>query len=337
MSVSEQSWRRAGGMAPIRRRVAHFTPRLSASLMTGRLLLFVLCVLTAAPAGCVKPGAVPANATATTAEPPPAPEPGADEYTYLSDVFVAGDSLVHEGFEVVKLSRKVRYEYPPEMREPPDMLDATYAVLRRKGRVLLTFDGVVYGAGNATDFGLFSFLGGETKQLAVSLTAPRLGRHWAVELSPRPRVLFDSYDYEVGREEFAVVDVDKDGVYEISLPVTAFYMFENMYMAETPLPEIIFKYDPRAGKYLPANHLLAGYALRDIEADIARLKETDDRYMSSRLGVLLQYVYAGREREGWDFFAREYRRPDRDELRSKIEAELRGQKLYKFIYAKRTK
>lgn len=186
VSGFHQFWRRAGGAFFGRRRVAHFTEPLPAPLTKRGLLLFILCALACATAGCAQPAAVPATAESSPAS-TPTPETYEDPYTYLSDVFVAGDSLVHEGFEVVKLSKKVRDDYqPPAGQPPPPLLDATYAVLRRKGRVLLTFDGV-----------------------------------------------------------------------------------------------------------------------------------------------------HGGEREGWDFFAREYRRPDRDELRSKIEAELRGQRLYKFIYAKR--
>lgn len=253
----------------------------------------------------------------------------------IDDAFVKGDSLSYGGYVLEKRWKRVRYVYPREMKSPPEWLDATYAVLRRGRRVVAVFDGVYSALENATHFGLFSFLGGDSKQLAVSLTIPRGGRHWVVDLSSGARVVFDSGDYEVGREELSVIDVDRDGRYEISMPVTAFYMFEEMSMAETPLPEIVFKYDKQAGKYLPANADFPAYALRGVEDGMRGLDSAEGHgYLSKRLDILLRYVYAGRRQEGWNFFNREYRRADRDVLASKIRAELKRQRLYQFIYRK---
>jgi hypothetical protein len=139
-------------------------------------------------------------------------------------------------------------------------------------------------------------------------------------VSPEFRVVFDSGDYSAGREEFYVIDLDKDGVYEISLPVTAFYeMQDKMYIGEIPLPEMIFKYDAAAHRYLPANHLFPAHTLHGIEQDIERLR-TDDgsNYLSKRLDILLRYVLAHQSEQGWSFFNREYRRPDKVEIRNRI-------------------
>jgi hypothetical protein len=249
---------------------------------------------------------------------------------------VDGDSLSYDGFEVVKLQKKVKYDYPPEMKSPPDVLDASYAALKKNGRVLAEFDGVYHGMGNTADFGLYSFLGGGTKQLAVSLTIPRGGRHWIVDLSSTARVIFDSGDYGVGREELSVIDIDKDGVYEISLPLTEFYMFESMSPAEIPLPEIIFRYDGKKRKYLPANPSFQSYALRGVEDEVGRLNPGEEAgYLSERLGILLRYIYAGKEEAGWDFFDREYRLPDKEQIKSKIKAVLGKESVYKYIYGGR--
>jgi len=43
---------------------------------------------------------------------------------------------------VSKLKKKFWYHYPREMKSKPDLFDATYAVLKRDGRVLAKFDGV---------------------------------------------------------------------------------------------------------------------------------------------------------------------------------------------------
>lgn len=200
----------------------------------------------------------------------------------------------------------------------------------RNNRRVLKFDGVYFMKGNSTEFGLFDLLGNRSRQFIISQTVPRGGRHWVVSVSPKVRVLFDSWDYGVGREEFYIIDVDKDGVYEIVLPVTAFYeMQDKMCIGEIPLPEIIFKYDPKAGKYLPANHLFLDYTLHDIEGDIARLLTEGDRnYRSRRLDILLRYIYARKPEEGWDFFEREYQRPDKEEIRARIKLVLKQSPVY---------
>jgi hypothetical protein len=281
----------------------------------------------------------PANSQSTPiSEAQPTPDHvQPEEYPQpIDNIFVDGDSLSYNGFEVVKLEKKVKYYYPPEMKSPPDLIDASYAVLKKNGRVLAKFDGVYHGVGNVTDFGLFSFLGGGEKQLAVSLTVPRGGRHWIVDLSSSARVIFDSGDYGVGREELSVIDIDKDGVYEISLPLTEFYMFENMHTAETPLPEIIFKYDRGAKKYIPANPSFQSYVLRGIEDEVNQLNPNEENgYLLKRLGIVLRYIYAGKEKEAWDFFDREYRLPDKEQMKSKIKAVLQNEGAYKYIYGKR--
>jgi len=259
-----------------------------------------------------------------------------EEPKQIDSIFVGKDSLTYNGYDVVKLKKKVKLEHPPEMKSKPELVEVSYAVLKKKNKVLDTFDGVYFGAGNATDFGLFPFLNKETKQLAVSQTIPRGGRHWVVDLSSEARVIFDSKDYSVGREEFNVIDIDKDGIYEISLPLTEFYMFENMSMSETPLPIIIFKYNEKARKYLPANRIFQNYLLTGIEDEVEKLNSNgESNYLSDRLDIVLRYVYAGKEEEAWTFFDKQYKLPNKEEIKSKIKTNLKNETVYKNIYENR--
>ena len=244
------------------------------------------------------------------------------EEPQLLDIFSEED-ISYNGYEMKHLVERVSDE---RVRD----LEVSYAALMKNNQRLLKFDGVYFGSGNSTEFGLFDFLGNGSQQFIVSQTVPRGGRHWVVSVSPQVRVLFDSGDYDVGREEFSVIDIDKDGVYEIVLPVTAFYdMQDKMYIGEIPLPEIIFKYDAKAGKYLPANHLFLDYALHSIEQDIAQLVTVDDlNYLSRLLDILLRYVYARKADEGWDFFEREYQRPDKEEIKARIKLVLKRSPVY---------
>ena len=293
--------------------------------MRRRLLTCALFALCAALAACGSAAANRAESDAPNvnvqATPDVQPARATEEYPKdITGDFTREGPLTLNGYEVSSRREALT-----------DTLDADYVVLKKRGRVVAKFDGVESGVGVATMFGAFDFLGG-ARQLAVSLTVPRGGRHWVVDLSSAsPRVVFDSFDYGVGREELSVIDLDKDGTYELSMPVTAFYMFENMGTAETPLPEIVFKYDPKARGYLPANRLFPDYALRGVDEDIRALKSDDPAYMSKRLDMLLRYVYAGRERDGWDFFDRAYGRADRDALKKRIASELGKERVYRFL------
>jgi hypothetical protein len=235
-----------------------------------------------------------------------------EEPQQLIDIF-SDETLFYKGYDVRKLTDKVSYGHNNEV-------EVSYAVLQKYDLTFVKFDGVYFVEGNSTEFGLFDLFGNGSQQLIVSQTVPRGGRHWVVDGSSGVRVLFDSWDYSVGREEFYVIDVDKDGIYEISLPFTAFYaMQDKMYIGEIPLPEIVFKYDAKAWKYVPANHLFPEYTLRGIEQDIEQL-HTDDgsNYLSKRLDILLRYIFAHRSEQGWEFFNREYQHPDKQEIKNRI-------------------
>src|SRR5438552_2503707 len=71
--------------------------------------------------------------------------------------FVRSDMLSYEGYEVVKLKKRVKYEYYPGKRK---LIDVSYTVMKKKGRVLAEFDGVRYSLGNSNEFGLLSAVAG---------------------------------------------------------------------------------------------------------------------------------------------------------------------------------
>jgi hypothetical protein len=260
-------------------------------------------------------------------EPSPSVTPSVEKRELAENFYVKSDSLTYAGFELTKLQKSVKLE------QTRGLTKVSYAVLQRSGRKVAIFDGVYSGFGNATDFGLFSFLGGDTQQFIISQTIPSGGRHWIVSVSPAYRVLFDSRDFGVGREEVDSLDIDGDGVREISLALTAFYGFENLSPADTPVPEIIFRYDRRERRYLPANHIFPEYALRGIEQETADLSHLEgEAHFSRVLDITLHYIFAGKEREAWALFDRECRMNNRNELKTKILSVLRRQPVYKFVY-----
>jgi len=251
----------------------------------------------------------------------------------FSNLFVAVDSISYNGFEVVRLQK------PVHDKESGRDLTVTYAILRSSGRTLATFDGVYYFDGsNTTGFGLASLLGNDTKQLVISETVRRGGRHWIVDVSSDGATLFDSHDWALGDEEVCVHDFDADGVQEISQAITSFWGFGTMSMAESPLPGVVFKYEPSRRKYMPDKSAFVR-DLAHIDEDVQKIDPNENPgdgitgpYLATRLDILLRYVYAGRQADAWSFFDKTYNLADKRELTRAIKRELDQEPVYRYIY-----
>jgi len=288
------------------------------------IIVIALCVV-----GCKKSVAdseKPPSAPDARHSPQATPTPSATaqpKEILMNLLFTREKSLSYNGFNVAKITKRSKSE----------PIEFSYAVIKKNGRMLAKFDSLHGGLMNATDIGVFPLLGSKTKQLIISQTLPRTGRHWIVELAAKPKVLFDSGDYEVGREEVWAVDIDGDGVYEIWLYVTTFYgEFNQLSVVNTPLPKMVFRYDKRAGRYLPANHSYRDYLLKDIDTNISNLPTVvGERYLASRLNILLRLLYTGKEKEGWEFFDKAYTLPDADRIKAKVNEVLQEAPAYKFI------
>jgi hypothetical protein len=70
--------------------------------------------------------------------------------------------------------------------------------------------------------------------------------------------------------------------------------------------------------------------LKDLE--ISNLPSAaGELYLASRLNVLLRLLYAGKEKEGWEFFDKAYTLPDADKIKAIVKIELQKAPAYKFI------
>jgi len=117
------------------------------------------------------------------------------------------------------------------------------------------------------------------------------------------------------------------------------------YRIDSPFPPVIFKYNHRAGKYLPANRLFQSRVTEGIEAKITTIAEwnktpelekrtslLEPEYAATSLDILLRFLYAGQERRAWDFFNENYRLSDKQEMKLDTEKKLRGCVIYQYLY-----
>jgi hypothetical protein len=283
---------------------------------------------------------LPQAAIETSCEISPAQQPrsapSASERQIPADFFVDKDHLTLNGYTIQKRRRKALLEYPDEANATSRWVDVSYVQVKKGNKVLAKFDGNVYfGLGNSTSFGFFPFLGGNSQQLFISQDIPRGGCQWIVSLTPTFKIIFDGQQYAVGREgsDITAVDLDNDGVFEITAPITDFYEFQDkLPISRIPLPLVIFKYDAETRRYLPANPLFENYVQQEVDdlPNINPLDEFDQR--ASILEQLLTYIYAGKEDVGWKFYEKTYKLNDKDEIRRRVKTILRNQHVYKFIY-----
>lgn len=266
------------------------------------------------------------------------PQERTDEAERPADFLVTQDRFEYQGYTIERRLRKVLLEYPTEGNYSNRWVDVAYVNVKKVRGKLRKFDADIYFAlGNSADFGFFPFLGHSTKQLFISQDVPRRGCQWVVSLYPRFKVIFDGHKLGVGREasDLGAVDLDHDGVYEIVAPITDFYAFhDKMSMSKIPLPDIIFKYQPKKEKYLPANSVFKADVLEGLVKvpTVNKTLKIEFQHRAAVLSNLLTYIYVGEKKQGWDFYDKYYQLDDKEEIRRRVKKILRDQPMYNLIY-----
>lgn len=222
------------------------------------------------------------------------------------------------------------------------------ATVKRTGRVItksVNANGPFSEIFVHTRIGFVSLLGKRTNQLIIQQYSG--GAHcclsWHIyDLYPKFRLIFDSARYPIGdaMEDAELIDVDHDGQLEFAHQSNQFAYFDEACFTCLLLPDVVFPFDRRAQRYLPANHIFKKFALRQVSLDLERLrrsKENPSEYWAYSLDVALRYIYAGMERRAWAFFARTYGGRSNRELKSKIRLNLRTDGIYRFLYGRGSK
>lgn len=224
-----------------------------------------------------------------------------DDFEFFPNFYSKDNSITHNGFTAKKVLVNKKYDNDSPIAEIYDV------ILQRNGEKLLTFEGGYYPLGNEMGFGLLSFLGNNEKQLIISDISYKSGRNWIVNLSQNPRILFDSEEYDGFREFIDIEDYDKDGTYEISLQKYETCGFDSLATIETPQVSVIFKYDKRENKFLPANHLYQDLIKNRIKKEISEMRNAGKNLeFRNVMEIFLEFIYAGMEKESWDFFDKNY-------------------------------
>lgn len=246
------------------------------------------------------------------------------------------DRIVYGGYVVRTLHKEVTMDDWPGAKSK--WVEMSYVTVQRGKNLVAKFDAnLVFPLGNSSEVGLLDLLNNGHKQLIVSQDIPRTGAQWVVDLSPHFKVVFDGRKYRVGREanDMTISDLDGDGIKEIMVPTTAFYGFEKWRLttSDTPLPLIVFKYHRQQQEYLPANPEFKDCVLGNLEAAEHSGRIADQRFQLGRvMSVVLDYIFAGHEDCGWNFFEEVCTLPDKAQIKADMLKELNVHPVYRYLH-----
>jgi hypothetical protein len=246
--------------------------------------------------------------------------------------YIDGDKLSYEGYDVERSSDAAERQ--------------SFATIKKQGRVIAILGNGGLGK-ESTRFGLFSLLGGTSKQLVILQYTGGAHCCWTYRIydfHPNLHVIFDdeSYGLDYLGYELHPRDIDGDGKFELTQAVMTFDYF-HMSHASSVFPVAVFSYNEKAHTYVPANERFSAYVLEDIENDVKALEsasrdvntadvKNNEEYLSAVLRVLLKRLYAGDEADAWEFFNTEYRLSDKIEFKRDIRKALRHDPIYRSLY-----
>jgi hypothetical protein len=156
-----------------------------------------------------------------------------------------------------------------------------------------------------------------------------------VDFSKGFKVIFNGLKFQVGREsgDMTISDLNGDGIFEITVPITDFYGFEDWRMTpgQTPLPSIIFKYDRTKRTYVPANPSFRKCLLKDIEDAERKIRARNDQRLGPLLAVVLDYLLIGEKRRAWQLFDNTYTLPDKSQVKADVMKTLNKHPAYRYL------
>lgn len=249
--------------------------------------------------------------------------------------------LTYRNYLIQTRYRMANLDVPREYGPPPKPVKVSYVVVKRDGKLIAGFDGdIFFPLGNSAEAGFFELLNNGSKQLIVSQDIFRTGVQWVADFSKEFKIIFNGQKFLVGRESYdmTISDLNSDGVNEITVPITAFYGFEGwrLWTGDTPLPAIIFKYDPKRREYLPANPHFKDCLLRNIETADKAVRAESEPTLGDLMSVTLDYVFAGEESRGWSFFDETCKLPDKSRIKSDMQKVLNEHPVYRYLHRKST-
>jgi hypothetical protein len=173
--------------------------------------------------------------------------------------------------------------------------------------------------------GLVQLVPASSQQIMLSVYsggAHCCSSYWIVSAEPAFRLILNTSEMNAFGDPR---DIDGNGNLALPIGTTTFDYFRGAF-AWSPRAYVWFKYDAKAERFVPANDLCFAETQKEIDSGIATLRSNtwkqDAEPVSELrrlvLDVVIADLYAGHDREAWEFFDREYKESDRDEVKADV-------------------
>lgn len=152
-------------------------------------------------------------------------------------------------------------------------------------------------------------------------------------LDPDFKVVFDNYKWKTGYG-LSYADLDKDGVQElIQASLTYDYGFNRPHV-DSAFPLVVFKFDAKAGMYLPANRQYKEYILSELKKIV--LNEVNDKEpdISPVVQHVLTYLYLGQDKDAWAVYDKYYKLKNKETLKKEIIAAVAKDPVFRYLSKK---
>jgi hypothetical protein len=191
------------------------------------------------------------------------------------------------------------------------------------------------------EFGFFNFLGGRGKQLIIykySGGAHCCYNYSIYDLKATFITLYDSTKFDEIGNQMVPVDLDNDGVFELEQSVMTFDSFHTSYSSSV-FPPAVFAFNKNFNRFEFANKKFANYILDKKNKYVNWLETTygkdDPNYKQGILNLTFAYlVYAGKEKEAWNYFDQNYHFDDKETFRTEIKKRFAKDVNYSSLYGK---
>ncbi len=216
-----------------------------------------------------------------------------------------------------------------------DRTTFTFVTVERAGRTLLTLDDAsthddCYGS--TAKYAVTSLAPGKT-HLVVFQETYRDAATLVATLDDTPRLIFKSGDFDVSEAGF--IDLNRDGRMEIRAVSRRYRYFHGLSNMNSPIPIVIFQYDPATAAYRPANSrfpelvLLNADALKQCKLDLSGNPGLPGLVFEIAIG----YAYTGRDADAWAFFDQWFPgdAKEKTEARSALKKALAADPVYRAV------
>lgn len=187
-------------------------------------------------------------------------------------------------------------------------------------------------------FAFHSLIPGDRPQVVIRLWSGGKNcchYHWVLGTQPSLGVLLDTKRFHFD-DLSEVVDLDGDGLPELRFAPTTFDYFGGSY-ANSPRPQAWFRFNRATQRYEPANDLLFPYLKEGYGKALQALPTLQQHLTAGGLyeelggdvtGLVLHYLYAGRDNEAWSIHESRYPYEDVAGWRKAVELRLASDPFY---------